>query len=156
MEELIEVIADIGLELALPTGTPMHQHNMTKGWSRLDQVLISEHSDHMLISCDMRTGLQGILTDHLPIVTVLDLEIEPAADTLFTNFREVDWDEFRLALEMWIANLPPPERITNQLQLNSTCEELTAMIQSIIYEQVPVTEITPKSKCWWMKELTTL
>ena len=99
-EELIEVIADIGLKLALPSRTPTHQHNVTKSWSRLDQVLISEHSDHMLISCDMQMGLRGILTDHLPIITVLDLEIEPAADTPFTNFREVDWDEFRLALEM--------------------------------------------------------
>ena len=31
-----------------------------------------------------------------------------------------------------------------------------AMIQSIIYKQVLVTEITPKSKHWWTKELTTL
>ena len=155
-EELIEVIADIGLELALPSGIPTHQHNATKSWTRLDQVFISEHSDHMLISCDTRTDLRGVLTDHLPILTILDLEIEPADDTPFTNFREVDWEEFRLALETRIANLPPPERITNQVQLDLTCEELTAMIQSIIFEKVPVTEITPKSKRWWTKELTTL
>ena len=110
----------------------------------------------MLISCDTQTDLRGVLTDHLPIVTVLDLEIEPAADTPFTNFRQVDWEEFGLALEMRIANLPPPERITNQLQLDSACEELMTVIQSIIYEQVPVTEITPKSKRWWTKKLTTL
>jgi len=110
----------------------------------------------MLISCDTWTDLRGILTDHLPIVTVLDLEIEPAADTPFTNFREVDWEEFRIALEQRLANLPPPERITNQPQLDTTCKELTAMIQSIIFEQVPITEITPKSKRWWTKELTML
>jgi len=134
----------------------MHQHNTTKSWSRLDQVFISEHSNHMLISCNTQMDLQGVLTDHLPIVMVLDLEIEPVADTPFTNFRQVDGEEFRSALEMWIANLLPPERITNQHQLDSTCKELTTVIQSIIYKQVPVTKITPKSKHWWTKELTTL
>jgi len=134
----------------------MHQHNATKSWSRLDQVFISEHSEHMLISCNTQMDLRGILTDHLPIVTVLDLEIEPAADTPFTNFREVDWEEFKIALEWRLANLLPPERITNQPQLDTTCEELTAMIQSIIFEQVPITKITPKSKHWWTKELTML
>jgi len=155
-EKLIEVIADIGLELALPCGTPMHQHNATKAWSRLDQVFLLEHSDHMLISCNTQTDLQGILTDHLPIITILDFEMEPAADTPFTNFREVNWEEFRLALELQMYTLPPPERITNQLQLDTTCKELMAAIQSIIYEQVPTTEITPKSKRWWTKELTIL
>ena len=38
-EELIEAIADAGLELALPSRIPMHQHNVTKSWTRLDQVL---------------------------------------------------------------------------------------------------------------------
>jgi len=110
----------------------------------------------MLISCDTQTDLRGILTDHLLIITVLDLEIEPAADTPFTNFREVDWEEFRIALEQRLANLPPLERITNQPQLDTTCKELTAMIQSIVFEQVPITKITPKSKHWWTKELTML
>ena len=69
VEVLIEVVADVGLELALPSGTPTHQHNVTKSWSRLDQVFLLEHTKHMLISCDMQTDLQGALTDHLPIVT---------------------------------------------------------------------------------------
>ena len=56
-EVLIEAIADIGLELALPSRTPMHQHNVTKSWSWLDQVFLSDHAEHMLISCDTRTDL---------------------------------------------------------------------------------------------------
>ena len=155
-EELIEAIADIGLELALPSGTPMHQHNVTKNWSRLDQVFLSDQTEHMLISCDTRTDLQGVLTDHLPIVTILDLQMEPVADTPFTNFREVNWEEFRSALETQLSSLPPPERITTQTQLDFSCEAITTAIQNTIREQVPITEITPKSKRWWTKELTLL
>ena len=98
-EVLIEAIADIGLELTLPSRTPTHQHNITKSWSRLDQVFLSEHSDHMLISCDTRMDLHGILTDHLPIITLLDLLVEPAAKTPYPNFREVDWEEFKTTLD---------------------------------------------------------
>ena len=155
-EVLIEAIADIGLELTLPSGIPTHQHNVTKGWSRLDQVFLLEHSENMLISCDTRTDLQGILTDHLPIVTILDLLMEPSAESPYPNFREVDWDEFRTSLENQLLNLLPPERILNQNQLDSSCEMLTSAIQNVIQEQVSITVITPKSKRWWTKELTFL
>jgi len=127
-EVLIEAVVDVGLELALPSGTPTHQHNITKSWSRLDQVFLSEHTEHMLISCDMQTDLQGILTDHLPIITVLDLQMEPATDIPFTNFREVDWEEFGLALETHLLGLPPLEWILNHHQLDSSCKTLTTAI----------------------------
>ena len=51
-EKLIEVVADASLDLALPSGIPIHKHNITKLWSRLDQVFISDHSKNLLISCD--------------------------------------------------------------------------------------------------------
>ena len=155
-EVLIEAIADIGLELALPSGTPTHQHNVTKCWSRLDQVFLSEHSDHMLISCNTRTDLRGILTDHLLILTLLDLLVEPAAETPYPNFREVDWEEFQMTLETQPLRLPPPEQILTQHQLDTSCEVLISAIQYAIQEQVPIPKITPKSKQWWTKELTLL
>jgi len=155
-EELIEAIADTGLELALPSGIPMHQHNVTKSWTRLDQVFLSDHSMDMLLSCDTRTDLRGILTDHLPVLTELDLHLGPSTNKPFTNFREVDWEEFHTALEGQLARIPPPERIRDQAQLAASCETLTAAIQRAIQEQVPIMEITPKSKRWWTKELTQL
>ena len=50
--EAVAVLADAGLDLALPSGTPAHRHNVTKLWNRLDQVFLSDHSDNILISCD--------------------------------------------------------------------------------------------------------
>ena len=155
-EILIEVIADVGLVLALPSETPTHQHNVTKRWTRLDQVFLSDHSVDMLISCDTRTDRQGILTDHLPILTELDLQLGLSTDKPFINFREVGWDDFRTALEIQLSRLPPPARICDQVQLDSSCEALTLAIQETIREQVPVSEFTPKSKRWWTKELTQL
>jgi len=46
--------------------------------------------------------------------------------------------------------------ITNQRQLDERCTKLMEAIQATIWDQVPVMEITLKSKCWWTKELTQL
>jgi exonuclease III len=66
-ERLIEAVADVNLEMVLLQGIPMHWHNVTKLWSRLDQVFLTTHSENILLSCNTVPDLQGIKTDHLPI-----------------------------------------------------------------------------------------
>ena len=51
-EILIQAIADIGLDLALPMGTPTHEHSVTKWWSRLDQVFATKHTIEALAQCE--------------------------------------------------------------------------------------------------------
>ena len=85
-EKLIEVVANAGLDLALPSGIPTHKHNVTKKWSRLDQVFISDHSENILVTCDTQTDQWGINTDHLPILTVLNLSAVIEEPSKFPNF----------------------------------------------------------------------
>jgi hypothetical protein len=72
------------------------------------------------------------------------------------NFHKVDWEEFSKFLEGRLTNIQPEEQITKQNQLDTWCTELTAAIQATINELVPTSDITPKSKHWWTKELTLL
>jgi Endonuclease-reverse transcriptase len=155
-EVLIEALAEVGLELALPSGTPTHYHNVMKRWSRLDHVFISEHSENLLIACDTQLEQREINTDHLPIQTELDLKVRANEEVPAPNFCEVDWDEFRKVLEAQLATMQPAERITTQRQLNQSCKALTEAIQDIIWDQVLVAKITSKTKRWWTKELTQL
>jgi len=85
-EKLIEAITDIRLDLALPSGIPTHVHNVTKLWSRLDQVFISDHSENLLISCDAQLDQRGVNTDHLPILTELNLKADVAPEEEIHNF----------------------------------------------------------------------
>jgi hypothetical protein len=94
VEKLIKVIADIGLDLALPSGIPTHKHNITKLWSRLNQVFISDHSKSLLISCDMLLDQWGINTNHLPILTELNLKENIVEKGEIPNFHNVDWEDF--------------------------------------------------------------
>ena len=75
-EVLIETLAENDLVMALPSGLQTHCHNVTKRWTRLDQVFISEHSENLVISCDTLTEHRGANTDHLPIRTELNLKLK--------------------------------------------------------------------------------
>ena len=97
--KLIEAVADVGLELALLSGTPTHKHSVTKWWSRLDQVFLSDISSRMLIFCNTLPGERGINTDHLPILTELNLEVDTTKPEHIPNFRNVNWEEFRAKLK---------------------------------------------------------
>ena len=74
------------MELVLPGGVPTHEHNVTKRWSRLDQVFLSAHSNESLISCDTLPGERGINTDHLPILTELELAVTTTKAEPILNF----------------------------------------------------------------------
>jgi hypothetical protein len=66
-EVLIKAVAEVGLDLALLSRIPMHLHNVTKKWSRLNQVFLSDHLENLLIACNTQTEHRGINTDHLLI-----------------------------------------------------------------------------------------
>ena len=155
-EKLIEAVVDAGLELALPSGIPTHRHNVTKRWSRLDQVFLSDHSDNILISCNTQPDHWGINTDHLPIRTELDLKAVQTEIGEIPNYREADWEGVRKELSTQLAKLPPATQITNQGQMDESCKNLTKAIQRAIAAEIPMSNPTPKSKRWWTKELTQL
>lgn len=98
-EILIQVVAEIGLDLVLLAGTPTHEHNITKCWLRLDQVFITEHMLEMMTQCEALPVEQGLNTDHFPIITNLNINVELTSKEEISNFRDVNWKEFREILE---------------------------------------------------------
>jgi len=144
-ESLIEAVANAGLDLVLPRGTLTHCHSVTKLWSRLDHIFISEGSVDAVIACDTLIDHRGINTDHVLVLTELNLGLVTNETKPIPNFRDVDWDEFQKVLA---SNLgPEPEdQIISQRQLDERCGMLTEAIQSAICKQVPVMEIMSKSK----------
>ena len=155
-EKLIGAVADAGLDLALPPKVPTHKHNVTKKMTRLDQVFLSDHSFDALTACDTACKIPGLRTDHLPILTELNMPLAHAPNKSIVNFREVEWDKFRTELRTELAPLGRPKTIEDQPSLDEACKQLTLAIQNTIDRQVPVTEISPKSKRWWSKELTAM
>ena len=155
-EALISVIAGLGLDLALPPGIPTHLHNVSKKWTRLDHVFISEEHLETIITCDTMPNNPGINTDHLPILTTLDLNLTRVQPNPPRNFRDVDWEDFEKELARKLDELGPQPRIRTPEDLETTCQKLTKAIQDTIHEKVPEPVVGIKAKKWWTKELTKL
>ena len=156
MEIFIGAVAEAGSEMVLPSGIPTHLYNISKCWSRLDNVFLTDHSIDMLISCNTLLEQCGVCTDHLPILTKLDLLVSEAPPKAMHNFREVDWEQFCNTLEAKLSQLSLPSELNTQAQLDKACMELTNALQETISTNVPITTICAKSKRWWTKELTLL
>ena len=155
-EKLISLVADAGLELALPPQMTTHKHNVTKKWTRLDQVFLSEHTMDSLVSCYANRREPGVNTDHLPILTTLNMAVTHTPAKTVANFRNVDWDKFREELRSQLASLGLPGPIRSQSSLDTECDKLTKALQDTISIYVPTSELGPKTKRWWTKELTHL
>jgi hypothetical protein len=156
VEILISTIAELGLNLALPSGIPMHLHNVTKKWTRLDQVFISEDHLDSIITCEVLSNTPGINTDHLLILTTLDLDLARAPANPLKNFRNVDWEEFENELAGKLDGHAPPSHIRTPGELNNACSRLMEAIQDTINSKVPTSSVGVKAKKWWMKELKKL
>jgi hypothetical protein len=156
IEKLIDAVTDMGSDLVLPSRLPMHEHSVTKQWTRLDQVVLTAHSGETLIYCDTVLEERGVNTDHLPVLTELRLEVAITEAESMLNFWDVNWEEFRAKLKKQLDKTPTPAHISNQAQLDEHCKELTKALQETIRAEVPTVEIMPKSKRWWTKELTHL
>ena len=72
------------------------------------------------------------------------------------NFRNVDWDKFREELRSQLASLGLPRPIRSQSSLDTECDKLMKALQDTISIYVPTSELGPKTKRWWTKELTHL
>ena len=152
-ETLIKATADLQLDMALPAGIPTHHHFVTKKWSRLDQVFVTENTTDILISCEAKVNDKGLNTDHIPIVTRLDVKVGKTPETKTNNYRNVDWEKFRESLKASLQEFGVPSRIKDQAALNRECERLTLALQETTKKEVPTTDVCPKSKRWWTREI---
>ncbi|KIK42775.1 hypothetical protein CY34DRAFT_58596, partial [Suillus luteus UH-Slu-Lm8-n1] len=93
--------------LALPKGLPTLQSSSSKNWTRPDNVFCTDHTSDSSLSCTTNPALRGPATDHLPILSVLDLEVPIATVEEKHNFRETDWEEFNDHLAIELNKFPP-------------------------------------------------
>ena len=155
-ETLIQIVAEVGLELALPAGTPTHEHNVTKRWSRLDQVFVTEHTLEAMTQCEALPAEQGLNTDHFPIISNINVNVDLTPKREISNFRDVDWKKFQEVLEGKMSTWGVPNFIKSQEMLDKECDKLTTALQETIDEVVPNIILGPQAKRWWTKELTGL
>ena len=80
--------------MALPPNRPTLRAHSTGNWTRPDNVWCTSHTSDLIINCDTNPGLQGPNTDHLPILTTLDMPLVRNTPRPTRNFHAADWAKF--------------------------------------------------------------
>ena len=84
--ELIELVVDQDMFMALPKGIPTLKHMVTKHFFRPDNVFCSNSLVNHILKCDTMPERQPGKTDHHPIATILELVQERTMTNTSYNF----------------------------------------------------------------------
>ena len=122
----------------------------------MDNVFTTANTEELVVICNMDPGLQGLGTDHVPILTTLDISVPKRDEEVHRNFRETDWDKFRKELGMHLCSIPGPCAISDKAQFQRAVNDLTKALQMTIEAVVPLLQPSPHSHRWWSKDLSWL
>ena len=94
-ENLIELITNYELNMALPKGIPTLQHMVTKKYSRPDNLFNTNGLTDLITLCKVDPTIRPPCTDHFPIITNIQTPQQKADNNTHFNSREIDWPGFR-------------------------------------------------------------
>ncbi|CAA7260103.1 unnamed protein product [Cyclocybe aegerita] len=137
-DHLIDALIQHGMIMALPPGIPTLQHM------------------NLITKCDIDVDHQLACTDHLPIVTTIDLPYEKADDKPTKNFHSADWDKFNKVLEEELGNIPPPSLLQSAFELDIAATTLTTALQNAIQKAIKDQKPLLQAKRWWNDDLEKL
>ena len=132
------------------------QSMATKNWTRVDNIFAMANTEESVVICDTDLRQRGPGTDHVPILTMLDISVPKVEEEGHRNFRTTDWDRFRQELEAQLGLIPGPCTLINESQFQKAVDNLTVALQKTIEAVVPLSRPSPHSHRWWSKELSQL
>lgn len=153
-ETLIHKMADWGMSLALPPFLPTR-----KGWgpnanyTRCDQVFISAEALEAVIECRPSSETWPANTDHIPIITTIDVAPNRSDPPPRFNWRATDWSKLTPAMKKELEKIPAPIYITTKEELQEKVEKLIEIFDKVRNDHVPMSKPSPYQKRWWSKEL---
>ena len=150
---LINLLATYNLTQVLPQGIATLEASNTKNHTRPDNVFCSDELVQSFTQCSVEYHLRPVITDHFPIISVLDLQPQRTDLAPLSNFQRVDWEEFREALSSNLSSIPPPTELNSPELFDEALFHVTHAITMAIKSKVPKTKPSPYAKRWWSQEL---
>ncbi|KIK77983.1 hypothetical protein PAXRUDRAFT_165220 [Paxillus rubicundulus Ve08.2h10] len=141
------------MAMAVPKDLPMLEALLTKNGTRPDNMFCLDNTTESIASCHTEPALRGPLTDHVPILTVLGLEVQCTSIKHTQNFKEIDWKEFKKMLKNKLIKYPFPQPIITEVESQVTAEGLTRAIVETIEEVIPMSHPSPHVKHWWNRDI---
>lgn len=153
-QPLINLLSSFDLTMLLPAGIPTLEASRTKNYTRPDNVFGSEELVNTVVRCDTDPGRRPPNTDHIPVITVLDVSVPLAPVSERRNFRQVDWMDFHACMQRKLEEAPlSTAEIRSVEDFDTSLMALMSLIGDVIQETVPISKPSPFAKRWWSKEL---
>jgi hypothetical protein len=153
---LLDEIQRQQLRMILPKDIPTLRAYGTGNYTRPDNVFCSnELADHM-IYCNTEPARKPVNTDHMPVITVFDLEVLRIMMAPRPNYAATDWKKFREKLMPRINSRRATKTIKSTEEFDEVLTHLKNALQDTINEVVPIAKPCPHSKRWWNEDLTKL
>ncbi|KAG2032055.1 hypothetical protein BDR03DRAFT_821072, partial [Suillus americanus] len=127
--------------------------DFTKNWTRPDNIFGTEHITDALIECTMNPSQRGPCTDHLPIITIIELKTPKMDKTPQCNWRNVDWTDFNDKLKTLLSPYSAIPLASND-KFQIAAKRMTKAITDTIDQCIPHSRPSPHSKRWWTKDLS--
>jgi hypothetical protein len=134
------------MQMALPKDRPTLQSTSTGNWTRPDNVFCTDHTLNIITQCDTKPRRHPPCTDHVPILTTLELEVPTTIHNATRNFKGVDWEEFNDKLSTLLSDIPTPMPIMSEEQFQKATSDLMNTLQRAIEENVPLSKPCPHAK----------
>jgi len=142
IQPLLDVIYRFDMRMALPPGIPTLQALSTGNWTRPDNVWCTSHTIDLFARCDTNPGLRGPNTDHLPILSTIDLPLTRNNPKPSRNFRTTDWGAFTEHLTTLLSH-SEPRKITSETEFRSALDEINAALRTTMETNVPINKPFP-------------
>jgi len=155
-QPLLNMITRYNMKMALPKDIPTLEACTTKNYTQVDNVFCLASLLDAFITCNTDPQQRPQKTDHMPIISQLEIETRRTNFEAKHNFKLTDWEKFRKTMEAKLREIPEPEEIETEEQFHTTLEKLDTRIKETIEKHVPWSKPSPYSKRWWTHELGTL
>ena len=142
--------------MLLPKDIPTLESMATKNWTRPDNVFGSANLEDKVTFCTTDPQLRGPGTDHVPILTVLELPANRTTTPPSYNFCLTNWGAFRDELQARLVDIPHPTPLSSTDALQNAVHNLMGVLQDVVCTTVPLVQPSPYSKRWWNRQLAQL
>jgi hypothetical protein len=151
--EVINLLSIYNLVQVLALNVATLEVSSTRNLTCPDNMFCSADLEHLFTQCSIDHKLCPVVTDHFPIISMIDLTPERTTPAPKHNFRGVDWEEARKVLLAKLEPAPPATEINNHKQFNEAYRQLTITITEMVSKCIPLTKPSLYLKRWWSKEL---
>jgi len=131
-QKVLTILADHSMSQALPKDIPTLQSSSTGNWTQLDNIFCTKHTLDILTLCNTNPENRGPNTDHLQVLTKLDMSLTAVSVLPAQNYREVDWKKFNTKLKSELEQIGPPWKLATKDELQRAAEGLEEALKQTV------------------------